>query len=439
MTTNTEKFHSLSRRIVVRFCVFTLLLCAVFGLLSFMLMYNLEDRFMEKEIQQEANVLAAHYQETGQWPKANKPNMQLHFSKETFPDEIREMSIEEPRRKEFFGKEGRHYHVLQFSEYPDTYLVAEVSANLLVRPIRDGIIMLLVFSAIIVTIIACIIAWLIGRKMTQPLEQLAELVGGVAPEHIPDKFAYRFPENEIGILAHTLENTFQRMTQALEREKCFTRDVSHELRTPLAVIKNALELYRSKKVHSAPENPIITRIHESAEQMEKTVHTLLMLAREEQTKVTKEPTQLMPVIERSVLDNRLLLQGKEVDIKIQDSCKVTVYGQPGMLKVLLDNLLSNAFQYTAAGEVSVDFVDGSLVVSDTGPGIDQTISENATVSGVKGRQSTGFGLGLSIVSRLCEHQGWQLEVMSGNGTKVTVTLSSCESGTSLKSASSAVH
>ena len=92
-----------------------------------------------------------------------------------------------------------------------------------------------------------------------------------------------------------------------------------------------------------------------------------------------------------------------------------------MLKVLLDNLLSNAFHYTEAGEVKIDFRDGQLLISDTGPGIDAAILNNLATPGVKGRRSTGFGFGLSIVQRLCEHQGWKMAVNSENGTIVTVS------------------
>ena len=166
----------------------------------------------------------------------------------------------------------------------------------------------------------------------------------------------------------------------------------------------------------------INRISEASEQMEKTVHTLLMLAREEHAAVRQEDTNLMPIIEQSVLDNRTLLEGKRVDVNIHDNCNTTIHAQPGLLKVLLDNLLSNAFQYTESGEVSVHYLNDTLVVKDTGPGIEPVISEKVTEPAVKGSQSTGFGFGLSIVNRLCEHQGWQLTVSSDKGTTVSVSL-----------------
>lgn len=422
MTKRMSGFHSLSRRIVIQFCVFTMVLSSVYGGISFILLYTLEDSFIEKSILQEATFLAAGYDQTGIWPNTRSSKMQLHFSKATLPEDMREISISEPMRKEFFGEEGRHYHLYEFADHQGVYLTAEVSEDLMVRPIREGIIQFLAFSAFIVTIIACTIAWLIGRKMTRPLKQLAELVDGVAPEQIPQNFAQQFPNNEIGILAQTLEQTLQRITHALEREKFFTRDVSHELRTPLAVIKNALELHQTQHDFKDADKAILNRVSESAEQMDKTVHILLLLAREEQALAKKEPVNLMSIVEKSVIDNRLLLDGKPVNVVIDDTCQTQVLAQSVMLKVLLDNLLSNAFQYTPAGEVSVAFVDQTLIVSDTGPGIEDIISDKVTQSGVKGSQSAGFGFGLSIVKRLCEQQEWTLSVASENGTRVKVSL-----------------
>lgn len=427
MKNNAKTFHSLSRRIVFQFCVFTLIVSLVFGLLSMLLMYALEDSFIEKGVMREASYLSTAYQDTGVWPASRSPNMQLHFSRETFPADFRDIAIEEPERTEFFGDQGRHYNLHHFTAYPGVYLVAEVSSELIVRQMRDGVIQLLLISAGIVTVIACLIAWFIGRKTTRPLKQLAHLVSTIAPEKLPDNFSVNFPNNEVGILARTIEHTLGRTTKAMSREKCFTRDVSHELRTPLAVMKNAVELSQSQKrlqqgeQEAAPKDEVLNRIYEAADQMEKTVHTLLMLAREEHAQAPNVSTRLMPVLEKAVLDNRFLLVDKEVDIDICGSCDISVTADSNLLKVLLDNLLSNAFKYTDAGLVKIDVTGGNtLMVSDTGPGIDAAISSAVTEPGVKGEQSTGFGFGLSIVKRLCEHQGWKMKVNSSNGTTVSV-------------------
>ncbi len=427
MNQTNPKYHSLGRRIVLIFCGFTLVLSFVYGGFSILLMYALEDSFIEQELATEASYLSKEFELNGQWPTPRRDHMQLHFSRDTFPEDFRAIAIEEPRRKEFFGQQQRHYHLYPLEGYTDTFLVAEVSGELQVRKIRDSVIKFLVVSGLIVTFIACLIAWYIGRKTAKPLQELADLVHGVAPENIPNQFAHQFPNNEVGRLATTLEHTLTRIAQALEREKYFTRDVSHELRTPLAVIKNAIELKRAQNLRSKLDNNSmdgLDRIYQATEQMEKTVQTLLILSRERQPQSALPMTEMMPIIEQSILDNRLRLEGKPVEVKVRDGCYAKVRGNGDMLKVLLDNLLSNAFHFTESGAVTLDFENDCLSVADTGPGIEPQISGNVTEIGVKGRNSSGYGLGLSIVKRLCEHQGWTMAVSSDNGTTVKVCFGS---------------
>jgi len=429
MKNKSTKFHSLSRRIVAQFCIFTLALSAVYGFFCFMLLYNLEDGFIEREVLQEAQYLNAEYQKSQHWPTTRNSYMRLYFSKDSLPDDMKQTFLDEPKRIEFYGQQGRHYHLYTFPNLQNTYLVAEVSQMLLVRPIAGGVLKFMLISGAILVFFAFIIAWRLGQKTAKPLKQLADLVDGVAPENIPDSFAHQFPPNEIGILARTLEDSMQRIKQALEREKCFTRDVSHELRTPVAIVKNAVEVYQTIDINTdintditkEEANNLVSRISDAGMQMEQTVTTLLALAREEHTSVKKESVKLLPMVEQCIIDHCHLLNKKSVEVVVDDSCNTAVIARQGMLKVLLDNLLSNAFQYTDVGIVSISFNEETLTIADTGPGIEKEISTKVTEPLVKGSQSTGYGFGLSIVKRLCEHQAWLLTVESNQGTSISVS------------------
>ncbi len=415
------KFHSLSRKIVSQFCLFTLLISTVWGMFCFILMYNIEDEFIEREVQQEAQYLQQAYDKNKQWSDSRVGYMTLYFSKNTLPDDIKQRYISEPNRKEFSGEDGRHYHLLALPNSENIYLVAEVSEMLLVRPITQGVLKLMLTGGFILVLLAFIIAWQLGRKTAMPLKQLADLVNGVAPEKIPDKFAEQFPNNEIGILAHTLESAMTRINQSLLREKCFTRDVSHELRTPVAIIKNAVEVYRNQHV-TDENNPVIDRISQASTQMEQTVTTLLTLAREEHTDADKKQIKILPLIEQAIIDQNHLINNKPIQVEVNDNCNVEVYAQSGMLTLLLDNLIGNAFQYTQEGKVTIEMRNNTLIVADTGPGIEASISDKITEPTVKGNQSSGYGFGLSIVKRLCEHQGWSLTFSSEQGTKISIRL-----------------
>lgn len=419
--TTGKKFHSLSGKIVSQFCLFTLLVSAVWGMFCFILMYNIEDEFIEREVKQEAAYLQQVYEQNQRWPAPRVSYMTLYFSKKSLPNDIKSLFISEPNRKEFYGENGRHYHLLTLSSSEPIYLVAEVSEMLLVRPISQGLVKVMFIAGLLLVLCAFVIAWQLGRKTATPLKQLADLVNGVAPENIPSSFADRFPNNEIGILAHTLETTMTRINQSLLREKCFTRDVSHELRTPVAVIKNAVEVYHNQDA-ATDIKPIIERISQACTQMEQTVITLLTLAREEHAQASKNHINILPLIEQSVIDQQHLINNKPIHVEVNDSCNAEVYAQAGMLKVLLDNLIGNAFQYTPQGKVTIEMKNKTLVIADTGPGIAPNMSGNLTDPAVKGDQSTGYGFGLSIVKRLCEHQNWLFSVTSEHGTKVSIVL-----------------
>jgi signal transduction histidine kinase len=418
---SSTKFHSLSRKIVSQFCLFTLVISTVYGMFCFLLMYSLEDDFIDREVRQEAQYLQQSYNQTKNWPAPRSSFMQLYFSKETLPIDIRALYIAEPRRKEFAGDNDRHYHLFAMPNAENTYLVAEVSEMLLVRPISGSVLQVMLTSGGGLVFFAFIIAWQLGRKTAKPLKQLADLVNGVAPENIPDKFAQDFPNNEIGILAQTLENAMTRLNQSLLREKCFTRDVSHELRTPIAIIKNAVEVYREQHIEDK-NNPVIDRISQASTQMEQTVTTLLTLAREEHTDAVRKQIKILPLIEQSIIDQHHLINNKQIQVEVNDNCDVTINAQSGMLTVLLDNLIGNAFQYTQAGKVTIEMDNKTLIIADTGPGIDASISDKITEPAVKGSQSTGYGFGLSIVKRLCEHQNWLLVLSNEQGTKIAITL-----------------
>ncbi len=408
----TNKGYSIRRRIIVQFCLFSILLSGVFSAYNFLFLYVIEDVFIERGIAEEATHLTQQFEATGVWSSPSKANMVLHHSVDTFPPAVKAMYLQEPMRKEFFGEAGRHYHlylILVDREDKPVYLLAEVSQQLVVRPFSAKIMISLLVSALMLTVLACFIAYRLANRMIKPLSDLALLVDGVSADQLPESFAHRYPDNEIGILAQTLEASMQRIKAFVEREQHFTRDASHELRTPIAIVKNATELLALKANSNSGldegTKTLLKRISRAGLQMEQTVSTLLSLAREENNDAVAAPVKLLPVVERVIVENAYLLDNKAVEVNVDIAPGAEVVSQAGILHILLANLISNAFQYTSAGEVTIAFADNCLQVSDTGPGVEENIKDNLLDPLVKGSESQGFGIGLSIVKRLCErHQ-----------------------------------
>ena len=98
---------------------------------------------------------------------------------------------------------------------------------------------------------------------------------------------------------------------------------------------------------------------------------------------------------------------------------------PALFSIVVDNLVRNAVAHTEAGRVSVHLYADRLVVSDTGIGIEAEEIGRVFQRYYRGAASSGSGIGLSLVKRICDRQGWQIELVSrpGGGTNATLKFS----------------
>ncbi|SFC91906.1 sensor histidine kinase [Pseudoalteromonas denitrificans] len=426
MTLKFHKPYSLARRIMIQFCAFSVLLSVVFSFYNFIFLYTLEDSVIEKAVKNEVRYLKEHFDKTHQWAKPRKDNMVLHFNIDTFPEVVKKAYRQSPNEREFYGENGLHYHMQKIQvqktlTQSEIFLLAEVSQQLVVRPLRSIIIKLLLVSTLILTLIACFIGYRLSRHLVQPLTKLVNLVQDASPQDLPKSFAHHYPNNEIGILANTLENSMVRINNFVLREQHFTRDASHELRTPIAIIKNATELLETGNLTETESQVVVKRISRASLQMEQTVNTLLSLAREEHTNVTSCVIKILPLVEKAIVQHAYLLNDKPVEVEVNISANESVNSQLGIVQILIANLISNAFSYTTEGKVIVCFEHNALSVFNSGDGIENSIQDSVLEPLVKGENSQGFGLGLSIVKRLCEHHKLTLQIESQNeGLKVTI-------------------
>lgn len=379
---------SLQQRVVLAFGALSLFICALFVLLSLAMMYTVEDSFFERMLAEEAERLAA---EPGAKPLRNF--VSLHASPASFPADLAPAFAEHPGRLEFAGQQGRHYHL---QPVPAGWLVAEVSSQLQVRPQREAVLWSLGQLCALLCLCSLAIGWWLARQATLPLARLDRALREAEPGQAAAIDAASYPDNEIGRLAESLQQAWQRNQAFAEREQAFGRDASHELRTPLAVIANAAELMQARGGLPAHAEAPLARIREASHHMALTVRSLLSLSGDAPLPAPRE-FDLRALVEQALAQHPALTQ---VEIDLPSS--LILQGQPDALSVIVSNLLGNAAQHAPGSLVCLDWLDGELRVSDQGPGFADGPSASA-----------GFGLGLAIVQRLCERYGVGLRIASG--------------------------
>ncbi|HBV21213.1 MAG TPA: hypothetical protein DEF07_05780, partial [Nitrosomonas sp.] len=122
------------------------------------------------------------------------------------------------------------------------------------------------------------------------------------------------------------------------------------------------------------------------------------------------------------------LNDKPVEVIIEEKKQLKVSAQPGILSVLVANLVRNAFRYTERGSITISLTANQLIVTDTGRGIDDATQAQIFKGYVKHSSvnANRIGLGLAIVQRICERYGWTVSFQStqGKGSQFMVSFSS---------------
>ncbi len=417
---------SLRRRIILSFLAMMAVACLLFGFFSFLFAYSVEDSLFEDALRGEVSHQQAYWRAHRAFDRPGRDYIAIHADPSGFPADLRRQYGREPGRSEFAGDAGRHYHVMRF-DLPGggrtAYAVAEVSRHLVVRPVRPEMLTFLALLALGMLVATGLIGYWLANRATEPLTRLAGQISDAPSDRVPGIVAAQFPANEIGVLAQALERAFDRIRAFVEREGRLTRDASHELRTPLAVINSAAELIATHRDLPPSIADPLRRIAQAGEEMERTIELLLELAREESAQSRAENIVLLPLIEASVLDASERYGGGDRDVVISVPEAATVHASPTGVALILANLIGNAFQHASDGRLSIDMAGDVLTIADGGPGIAPDIAGTIADPFVKGVGSSGHGLGLSIVRRLCDRDGiaFAIEEAPGAGTLARLT------------------
>lgn len=214
----------------------------------------------------------------------------------------------------------------------------------------------------------------------------------------------------------------------------FSYTVSHDLRAPLTNINGycqvILELYGQTLDQQCKD--FIKIIFDETVNMNHLIRTLLEFSRITRSEMTGSPVDLSEMVSLIAANQQLREPGRRLNFRIESG--ITGYGDPDLLKVVLENLISNAAKYTGNVETPViEFqqaeVDGERVycLRDNGAGFDMTQADKLFSPFQRlhsDREFKGFGVGLATVHRIIQRHGGRIwaEAKVGEGAAFYFTL-----------------
>lgn len=404
--------HRLRSRIILSFLLLGFGLTATFALASLALRNRLESQLIENTLQKEVDSLVEQIRadperaplfsilDAHTWGTRNAHKMPLQL-------QSLDTGVYDIEEADDTGRRHRYKYAIR----RDPDLVSYVRYDVTGASLGEQ---QMLFWVVLSVVLFTGLAWLIGlwssSRVISPVSELAQRVKDLSGRDKPEPLAPFFLDDEVGELAAALDDYSARMTTLVKRDREFNSDVSHELRTPLAVIRGAVELLMG--IPDLPEKTRqrLDRIDRAALQCTDLTTALLMLSRNERGNGHTDLHKLCLALAEA---NRSQVKGKPLQIIVDGSNDVFINAPEAVLSVAIGNLLGNACKYTAEGEVRI-IVEGDRVrIADTGPGLSVEDAARLFERGYRGSGAggtTGGGIGLSIVRRLCELYGWDVSI-----------------------------
>jgi signal transduction histidine kinase len=213
-------------------------------------------------------------------------------------------------------------------------------------------------------------------------------------------------------LKQVLEVMTRRLANDYRELKEYTDHTTHELQTPLAVIKSKTELLIQSKNLGEEEMKLLEAINTSVHQLSRLNATLTLITRIENRQFTeKEQIKLEGLLERhlELLKEHIGLRGIRIEKHYLDGERILLMDH-GLADLLIANLLKNAIVHNRdGGTIVLETTLRNLVIRNDGPPLEFSREELFTRFVRDTNRAGNFGLGLSIVKKVCENYGILIE------------------------------
>lgn len=245
------------------------------------------------------------------------------------------------------------------------------------------------------------------------------------------------------VVSFVLRSRNQRLSIAREREVQAAKDellslASHQLRTPATGVKQYLGMVLqgfAGKI-SDIQTDFLERAYASNERQLHIINDILYLAKLDAGRIVLTKTRFdLADLVRSVADElQESLSEGGLELTVQVPNKAAVYADSHMLRMVIENLMTNAIKYTpSGGSVTLKLYrsddDYRISVTDTGVGIadsdrDRLFVQFSRIPNERSSEVTGTGVGLYLARSLARLHGGDVTVKSklGKGSKFTISL-----------------
>ena len=276
-----------------------------------------------------------------------------------------------------------------------------------------------------VIVMTAVLVGVFTLLIMRPIRQIDQAISQLGQGAFAKPVIVRGP-SDLKALGQQLEWLRLRLLDLAQERNRFLRHMSHELKTPLANIREGTELLVDGVVGelNSGQREVSEILRDNSIKLQQLIENLLSFSAWQARHTSLELSQfrLRPLVKSALETHQLTLLAQRIHLELRVD-DIELHADRAKLKLILDNLLSNALKYSPRGGTifirAISKLEQLILdVADTGPGISKTertavfeafYSGRAPVSG----HLKGTGIGLSVVLEFVQAHGGTIEIMDG--------------------------
>nr|WP_284450188.1 heavy metal sensor histidine kinase [Pseudomonas protegens] len=290
---------------------------------------------------------------------------------------------------------------------------------------QQQLLIALIGLAIVGVLLASALGYWVARIGLKPLIKLSQEAQRLAPPRLSGRLQLSPLPPELSQFVSSFNSTLERVEQAYSRLESFNADVAHELRSPLTNLIGQTQVALTRGRSAEHYFEVLQSNLEELERLRSIVNDMLFLASADQgNKATKLTSTSLATEVAATLDYLdFILEDAQVRVEVQGDAQVRI--EIAHLRRALINLLSNAVQHTAAGEVirvRIDVQAQQVAIAVSNPGqniasehLPRLFERFYRVDASRSNSGANHGLGLAIVKAIALMHGGDVFVRSDRG------------------------
>ena len=267
------------------------------------------------------------------------------------------------------------------------------------------------------------VIWGFVLMTSRPIRQIEQAIGAMGEGNLTDPIEIDGPQ-DLKRLGERLEWLREQLRQVEDQKTRFLQQVSHDLKTPLAALREGADLLADGTLGdlSAQQQEVVNILQQNSVKLQRQIESLLQFSelQAQAAHVSYSLTPLRPLAKKVLAAQHLPILGKGIEVELVCP-NLIVETDAEKLRVILDNLLSNAVRYVPEhGRIAVTLAQLgaqlTIDVEDNGPGIAPEERSRIFERFYHGRADAGkgvksSGLGLAIVAEFVRALGGSIVVL----------------------------